>query len=313
LFRRKKRHPASKGIDLRDPHCHQGFPVTIRAADLPCALLLCALTFPTSSYSAAPSLDRLTRLDEIVVTGEALSVTGLRAAMIEAEQRFYDRYNELNDVEEFDVNCRVEAPTGSRVNRRSCTAVFEDNAAREAGVESFKIRQFVHEYGGRPPYIPATPPVPGYVTIDAKRPDFQRNMREVVFASPDLAMLLRERVESEERYASAQRGEQRSAPQPITASTATDCAFAEPCSVTGVLRIFASDEAFIGILAFDDGSCINISLPEARSRDLEGRAPDEASFSGITLPFPGRDPHPAFLLAGRAVARGNCGRFLFVN
>jgi hypothetical protein len=49
----------------------------------------------------------------------------LRQAVVEAEDRFHARYNELNDNDDFDVNCRQEARTGTKLERRICRAVYQ--------------------------------------------------------------------------------------------------------------------------------------------------------------------------------------------
>jgi hypothetical protein len=124
--------------------------------------------------------------------------------MVDAEDRFYSRYNELNSVDEFDVSCHEEARTGTRLSKRNCRALYEEQAIRTEGFEAFKIRQFLHEPGSIR-IMPASPPVPAAVAIEARRPEFQRNMRNVVGRNEELVRLLTERAAAIDRFEAARR------------------------------------------------------------------------------------------------------------
>ena len=52
----------------------------------------------------------------------------IRAQIQRAEQAVYDRFNEINSKDEFDIHCYREAQTGTRILRRVC----ESNAWRTA-------------------------------------------------------------------------------------------------------------------------------------------------------------------------------------
>lgn len=68
-------------------------------------------------------------LPEVVVRGNRL--WQLREAMIEAEDRFYALYNELNTNDDFDVHCRREAPLGTRIKSRVCRVAYHEDAQAE--------------------------------------------------------------------------------------------------------------------------------------------------------------------------------------
>lgn len=55
----------------------------------------------------------------------------LREAIVEAEDRFYARYNELNKNGDFDIHCRREAPIGTRLKKRICRIAFFEDAQAE--------------------------------------------------------------------------------------------------------------------------------------------------------------------------------------
>jgi hypothetical protein len=72
-------------------------------------------------------------LDEVVVTGKLDSLPAAREAVIAAEDRFYARYNELNQDDMLDVQCRFEQPTGTRIPRRTCqTRMLDEETRAEA-------------------------------------------------------------------------------------------------------------------------------------------------------------------------------------
>ena len=61
-----------------------------------------------------------------------------------------------------------------------------------------------------------------------------------------------------------------SAPE-LEVMTAEQCARAETRKVRGMLEMSNDGQAYIGRLHLDDGSCVNVSLPEKESRRLSGQ------------------------------------------
>lgn len=71
---------------------------------------------------------------------------------------------------------------------------------------------------------------------------------------------------------------------------------------------------YIGIVTLADGSCINVSLPVARSRLLLGQPPRRVTLTGDVLLFPYAPGIDSFRVNGRPVAYGMCTRFfIFVK
>lgn len=101
------------------------------AAWLATAVLGCA----AAAAEAPPGVDP--QLEEVVVTARQDSLSSLKLALIAAEDRFYERWNELNDDDDLDVICRVEAPTGTRLTRRTCAPRVLDDATREQAMLLF--------------------------------------------------------------------------------------------------------------------------------------------------------------------------------
>lgn len=98
------------------------------------------------------------------------------------------------------------------------------------------------------------------------------------------------------------------------AKTAADCEKLQSCSVSGLLEISNDGHAYIGILRLDDGSCINVSLPEHQSKGLTTQTPQVAEVTGRVLFFPYEEGIQSFTVNGRKVGYGKCSRyFLFVK
>jgi hypothetical protein len=143
------------------------------------------------------------QLDEIVVSASTLKAADLRKRLVEKEDAFYAAYNDLNKNDDFDVNCREETKTGTRLSRRTCRAGFEDNAIAREAYSAFLIRQDMQNQlarGSSAPKLLASPPSPAASEIEAKRPEFQVNMRSVVRANPMLQRLLQERAVLMQQY-----------------------------------------------------------------------------------------------------------------
>lgn len=103
--------------------------VTTRAFRLALFLPLLAVSLPAFATKTEaitpPDIDAVTTLDEVVVTGDR-TLFAARQALIEAEDRFYARWNVLNDDKRFDVHCSEETPHDhpSRIVRRICQPGF---------------------------------------------------------------------------------------------------------------------------------------------------------------------------------------------
>jgi hypothetical protein len=134
--------------------------------------------------------------------------------MIELEDLFYDRYNQLNTIRDFDVHCGQEARVGTLLKRRYCRAVFESKAFETEGREVAQFLQKIETapanpvaaaMAREPPAVTGGPPAPAIVAIEARRPDFKKNMMEVTSKGPELIRLLRERAELAKRYEATRR------------------------------------------------------------------------------------------------------------
>lgn len=103
---------------------------------LPLVLLVTLQAAAATHEPSSPQADimEVETLDEVVVKGNLTSLSGLRSAIVAAENRFYGRWNELNADDRYDIQCRIEAPTGRRVFRRSCGPRIVDDFMHEVAM-----------------------------------------------------------------------------------------------------------------------------------------------------------------------------------
>ena len=86
----------------------------------------------------APSdVTEVRALDEVVVTGNLKSLSEAKKAVIEAEERFYARYNELNKDHRFDIVCHMDVPADhpSRITTRVCEPRYISDGTNAEGVK----------------------------------------------------------------------------------------------------------------------------------------------------------------------------------
>ena len=103
-------------------------------------------------------------------------------------------------------------------------------------------------------------------------------------------------------------------PPPTVAKTAADCEEVADCKVEGLLGMSSDGHGFIGIVRLDDGSCVNVSLPEARSKALLGQPARHVTLTGKVVFFPRAPDILSFRVNGRKVGYGICGaHFVFVG
>jgi hypothetical protein len=151
--------------------------------------------------------------DEVVVQGSR-TLDEIRQKMVKLEDQFYDRYNELNTIRDFDIQCGQEARVGTLLKRRYCRAVYESKAFEAEGRE---VAQFLQNLAPPdtnpasagmprdPPVVIGAPPPPAFIAIEARRPEFRKNMVEVTSKNPELIKLLQERAELARQYDAARR------------------------------------------------------------------------------------------------------------
>jgi hypothetical protein len=166
------------------------------------AALLCLLLPILAQATAADAPARQDEaLDEMVVKGTRSELDQLRNEMVLVEDRFYERYNELNPNHDFDTHCHMEARVGTNTKRRYCRAVYQERAQQKEGQEYAEALKNMNQEPPQP-WVPPTTPT---IMIEARRKDYQNNIRNVVKKNPELVEMLKERYELGQRYAASQR------------------------------------------------------------------------------------------------------------
>ena len=149
---------------------------------------LCCLA---QSAPKAPADVELT--DEVLVRGTRLA--DLKAAIVEAEDRFYARYNDLNKVDKFDIECAMDAHTGTKLKQRRCFTKLQFEARAQNGMEALQMFQEQSlGLAGRPPNTD-----PEAVWL-AHFDDYKINMLYMLKMNPELRRLVRDREEAQKRY-----------------------------------------------------------------------------------------------------------------
>jgi hypothetical protein len=69
--------------------------------------------------------------EEVTVRGR--SQLFLRRRVEIAEDKVFALFNDLNTIEEFDIHCRLHAPTGTRMQQRVCAPNYEKELSAEKG------------------------------------------------------------------------------------------------------------------------------------------------------------------------------------
>lgn len=100
-----------------------------------CAALSGAATFGQENGRTEADGSPQVRVDEeVVVRGR--SRAALRAQIRLAEDAVYERFNAINSDDEFDIVCRREVRTGTRIPQRVCQPNFWRDALADAGEET---------------------------------------------------------------------------------------------------------------------------------------------------------------------------------
>lgn len=156
-------------------------------------LLLMTAALSQPLRAAAPAADTAAQLEEVLVTTATLK--DLQVRIDRLEDAFYERFNALNTVRDFDTHCHQEARIGTRIERRYCRAVYVDKAL-EKEAQDYTI--FLQRSSSKT--VNGGPPPSAMVDIEPRREAYRQNLRDVVGRHPELLELLAERSKLGERY-----------------------------------------------------------------------------------------------------------------
>jgi hypothetical protein len=135
-----------------------------------------------------PNIADVDALEEIIISGDRNSLSSARKAMVEAEDRLYARFNELNKDDAFDILCSEAAPIGTVLRKRVC----EPRGLQQW--TSAEARSILFNTEGTVTPNAAASMGPVFVAESKKR------MLDLIRKDPELLRALLERARLEKHY-----------------------------------------------------------------------------------------------------------------
>jgi hypothetical protein len=127
-------------------------------------------------------------MEEVLVRGTRLYE--LRAAIIAAEDRFYARYNEINPIDDYDIDCNQVKRTGTNFQTRRCAPRLLDKVLAADAREVLQAMQEGREKRGEDPTV----------TLTRRNGEYKANMLQLLRDDRQLRALVRDRDKAQERY-----------------------------------------------------------------------------------------------------------------
>lgn len=158
------------------------------------ALALAPAALAAAEPPAASAPKPSDELDEIVVRGARLYE--LRAAVVKAEDHFNAVYNQINDVDDFDIKCTQDTPTGTKLKSRYCRTRLEDRALSDEGRNFLEAVQSAAagDTGAQPRGMNAE------MVMMAREAEFEKNMVSLFNTHPELREAVKEYQDALQRY-----------------------------------------------------------------------------------------------------------------
>jgi hypothetical protein len=128
-------------------------------------------------------------IDNVIISAHREKLTMMRAEVVKLENAFYDEYNKLNTDPQYDIQCLIEARTGTLIKKRVCRPVFVNTATAE------EARGF----------LTGDPVPPANMVINDKWADYEKHALAVINKNPKLLKMIKEREAAAKRYETARR------------------------------------------------------------------------------------------------------------
>lgn len=128
-------------------------------------------------------------VEEITIIGQK-QIFDIRKKILKAEDRVFGLFNELNEDDEYDIQCKVEAPIGSNIKRRMCLPNFYHRATADNASEFINL---IYGYSNF-----STPSSPARLVFAIRNEVLQKKLRELARKNPELLDALRENYELNE-------------------------------------------------------------------------------------------------------------------
>jgi hypothetical protein len=139
------------------------------------------------------------KLDEAVVVGNQARLAELRKAAEKAEDAFFERYNEVNEEDAFDVDCKIHQQ-GLFLQRR-CIAAYVVRAQASDGAAYWAALKHMNESGG---YGGGFVPL-AEITEEGRKKEFFLSILNALKSDARLRALARDRENLEAEFQKARR------------------------------------------------------------------------------------------------------------
>jgi hypothetical protein len=103
------------------------------------SVALAAFCAPAFAQDTPPTAPEVAGAEEVIVSGRTAEQVRLEIELVEND--VYERFNELNSDDDFDILCSAHAPTGSNIPVRSCRPAFVLRAEQRAAGASLHRMQ----------------------------------------------------------------------------------------------------------------------------------------------------------------------------
>ena len=133
-------------------------------------------------------------LEEVEVIGKKLHQ--LQRELVQAQDRFYALYNELNTNDDFDIHCLMEARTGALIRKRECRLEFLMEASAQ------EAQDFYLSITGSAMGSAAISPQMQWLQ---RQDEYRRNIRAVLEAHPQLIELAADWMQRQRQYDKARK------------------------------------------------------------------------------------------------------------
>jgi hypothetical protein len=143
-----------------------------------------AIEQTSSAATSAPGQSK----QEVIVAAHREKLRELTRDLAKAEDSFFNAYNRVNTIREFDVHCDVVTPTGTLFSSRECTPRFAQDAKEDEAKAT--LEAFTGGIAGGLVAIPHG--MTANEVINVKYSDYKKHLAEVVTKDPELRKMLQD-------------------------------------------------------------------------------------------------------------------------
>lgn len=165
------------------------------------ALMAGAVSAPVFAAADPDPAVSIESPEDVVIRAKRMKLYQLRMEMVEVENRFYAKYNELNTDDQFDVSCTAVALTGEIRKTRQCRPVFLERFEGQYAAEVSAMFDGTRSASEGPSHF-ATQPA---AQLFAKYQDMKSHVIGLINQSPELKRMVRHREALEKSYQEEQK------------------------------------------------------------------------------------------------------------